>query len=529
MFTSFLEKINKLKQKPILLCGIGCFMLLIASFYIVYHIRVISEPYWISQFKHSIILFFILLSLVSIALFMIKNYKKMPNFVMALIVFVMGFLFSVSTPIDQVPDEDTHFLRAYAMSDGVFYFSDDYIYSRDSMILLETFPNQYLNSYSVNKDNTMLDMYTQYYTNLENPNYTPENKSIIIMQVIPYIPASIGMFIAGFFSSSALLAYYMGRIFNALFFSILSYFSFKIAGKFKVILFLIMCLPINLFMVGSNNADSFIFACFFLAMSCIISEEFTFKHLTIFSIALGLAIASKLSFIMFSPLLFFIPKEKINIHYKDKKLNFLNISIISVAIISLIYLFVAFYSNVFATFDILERTMSESNPIQQLKFIISNPVRYFSVFMHSMIANDFFIFKSGLIGAIDLNIPLINALTPLLLAYCCIGQANLVKKKDAKLVLGLFITAILTYVVSATGLYISWAPVTLPEIIGLQMRYFTPGFMGFVFLFCYHISKYIKTDIKNNDTVCITLFYILNILTVAYQLTAYYLPTAWVS
>lgn len=86
------------------------------------------------------------------------------------------------------------------------------------------------------------------------------------------------------------------------------------------------------------------------------------------------------------------------------------------------------------------------------------------------------------------------------------------------------ICSLLTYAVVVTGLYLSWTPVTLPQVIGLQMRYFYPAFMGFCMVLGQYFGKRTKPDVKNTDMSCVVTSCVFCVVAAALMLITYYLP-----
>ncbi len=524
MLSFFKEKLNNIKNRPILAFSIGCFALLAISFFIIYYLRVMYEPFWINQINHSIILFIVLLILFSSLFYILKFYKKHQNLALSLIIFLLASLFALTTPINQAPDENTHFLRAVSMADGQFGFDENHQYSKEVNTLMEVFPLAYNNGYPAKENSIISDRYELYSLQVSDENYTPDNYSIIIFQVIPYIPSAIGIFIAGLFTSNAMILYYVARIFNVIFFSICAYFTFKFSNRFKIILFSLMLIPVSLYIIGSNNSDSVFLALFYLSISCLLAKEFDNKKLIIFAVSLGILVMSKLSYIVLLPLLFILKKDNITVSFKNKKLNIFHISLFILGISLIFYQGMGLYVSLFSNYGEIPRTINGTDPTLQLLFIISNPLRYLSVFIDSMFDNAFFLFGGGLLGALDVNLVIINLFTPILILINTVKQSYIFKKSDFNLVFWFFIVSILTYIVSATGLYLSWAPVTLPAIIGLQMRYFIPAFVGFSFAGGYYFSKFFNSNTKTTDFSCIITMVSLNILAIFSQLAVYYIP-----
>ena len=111
---------------------------------------------------------------------------------------------------------------------------------------------------------------------------------------------------------------------------------------------------------------------------------------------------------------------------------------------------------------------------QQLAFILANPLRYLSVLLGTLYENEFFVGQLGLFGWKDLSIPMLSLTGPLLLGFaallCAEPQQGLGRRRTAGL--GLFAAV---YAVGAmTAMYITYTPVAMVRIVGLQTRYFLP-------------------------------------------------------
>ena len=56
-------------------------------------------------------------------------------------------------------------------------------------------------------------------------------------------------------------------------------------------------------------------------------------------------------------------------------------------------------------------------PADQLKFMFSNPPRYFAVFLYSLYRDKANLFSTGTFGWMDMVVPFINYFTPLVLLF----------------------------------------------------------------------------------------------------------------
>ena len=109
-WTKLKEIFDTVRQKPMLVYGIGCLLLTVLSFFFTYYLRVIYSPAWLGQAKGTLVIsaaFIILWTGFCLA----EKFRErnLPLF-MSLLLFVLGLVFVYATPPNQVPDENTHFL-----------------------------------------------------------------------------------------------------------------------------------------------------------------------------------------------------------------------------------------------------------------------------------------------------------------------------------------------------------------------------------------------------------------------------------
>ncbi len=511
--------IKNIKQKPLLVYGLCSVAFLPLSFFIVYYFRVLKEPQWLTQLPFTILLYGILMIIFTSVFFLLKQYSKNPPLVLSIIIFILCLIFALTTPVNQVPDENLHFLRAECMAQGQFGFDENHEYPKDTIALMQSFPGAYINGYSF----SVAQRYQTYFELISDENYNPETIENLNFQIFAYIPQTIGIAVSNIIGFGAMGSFYFGRIFNILFFCICAYFTFLYCGKFKIILFTVICIPISLFVISSNSSDSVLFALFFLAIGCLLSDNFNLKKLLIFAFCMAILVISKATYIVFLPLIFAIPKQTYNVKIKNKVISKPLIFAFVAFISAMFYSFITLYIQAFSNFGVIERTMNGTDPAAQLQFILQNPLRYFVLFTDEMINKSFYLFSSGLFGWIDADVPIISNFTVIFVVVIIIKQSYIFKKQDFSITLSLFVAALLTYAVVATGMYLSWAPVTLIAIIGLQMRYFIPAFIGFTMCFGYYFSKFIKPNVKNTDISCIGSMVCLNVFAAILNMSLYYM------
>lgn len=517
------QKIKSLKQKPMLLYGMGCLLLMALSTFFVYYLRVIYSPRWLGQIKGTIGVFVFLWFSFTAFCVALRLKNNHPHLFMAALLFVLGLVFTFATPPNQVPDEQTHFLRSYAMAQGQWGFDENHVYPDDVNSFILHFPVAHNNGYPAKEGNTVYNRFTEYYAGLESGEKAP-NTSIIIFQVIPYIPGAVGIFLARAIGFGSLGAFYACRLANLIFFCVCAAVALKTAGKFKVIMFSLMAMPLMCFMYASCNSDSFLFRLMFLMFATVLGEKFDNRCFAVFTVCFAVLCTCKMSYVVFLPLLLCVSGGQWQVTVKDKKVNKLVAVVVCAFIMFLLYTGMGLYVKMFSNYGVIERTMSDTDPMAQLVFILKNPFRYAAVFFDTLKNNSFFLFSGGLLGWLDVNLPLVNYLSPIVVLFCCVRQAQVFEKKDAKKTAMFFVCSVLTYCVSMTGLYLTWTPVTLPQIIGMQARYVFPAFMGFCMVVGQYFSSKVSEKAEKSDLSCITIGYVFSLTAAVMMLIVYYLP-----
>ena len=111
---------------------------------------------------------------------------------------------------------------------------------------------------------------------------------------------------------------------------------------------------------------------------------------------------------------------------------------------------------------------------EQLAFILSNPLRYLAVLLGTLYENDGFLGQLGLFGWKDMPIAFLSLTGPLVLlaaALLCTPRTETLGRRRLG---GLGVFAVLYGIGAMTAMYITYTPVGMVRIVGLQTRYFLP-------------------------------------------------------
>ncbi|MBQ3394657.1 MAG: DUF2142 domain-containing protein [Oscillospiraceae bacterium] len=517
------KRIDSLKARPACVIAAGLVVLLLLSAFVIYRLRVIYMPEWLSQLQGTRVLFVSLSVLSGLFLLVSKMKSGKEALSLSFLLLILGILWTFATPPNQVPDEQTHYLRRHAMAQGQWGFDRDHVYPDDVNSFIRHFPEAHNNGYPAKVGNTMYNRFLEYREAVKNSEKA-DNTGIIIFQVVPYIPAAAGVFIARLAGLDALGAFYGARLGNVIFFVACAFFALRMAEKYRMLLFMLMAMPLSSFVWASANSDSFLFALMALMFASVLAEEFDTKRFVLFIITLGILSTCKMSYIVFLLLLLCTDRSKWNVGTKNRKMSRLVALALGIAVFRIMYMGMGAYVRTFSNYGAIPRTIEGTNMSEQLMFVLKNPLRYRAVFWDTLKNNSFFLFSGGILGWLDVKLLFINLATPFVALAVCFDQAPKYIWESGRKTAVFLVCSILTYAVVMTGLYLSWTPVSLPQIIGLQMRYFIPAFMGMFMAVSVWLSGRVNRENDPNDAFCAGLIYGLNIIAIMMMLRVYYIP-----
>ena len=435
-----------------------------------------------------------------------------------IIALIFGILFLILTPPFESPDENSHFKKAYQISNGNLYcklkknqcgnyFPQDmldYISEKDSFMGNRE-KKYYFSSF-------VLDQYAQ--TNYDNMSFNQYSTNKAFFPV--YIPGALGIITAKIFSriigmnmiSSAYMIQF-ARLFMLLATIAITYFAIKRTPIFKKSFFTIALLPMLLFLSSMVTYDGIINAIFLLTLAIILDLIYQKKNvdkkdiITLIICGVVLLNIKTVYFIIFV-LMFLIPKEKFNV--KNNKIKTAIIMILSIIGISFIFRLPNYFTSV-------AKSELES---QQLSFIMHHPFDYIKILIKNIVSQRNFTMTTmvGVFGLLDTYLPFV-AIFVIYVNIILTGLSDGIKENikinlKTKLLLILYIIFVICSVY--TSMYIIWTPYQLNvigggEIVGVQGRYFIPLLVPLMLLLS---SKKIKNnklyDIVSNN------YYLLPIL-----------------
>ena len=398
---------------------------------------------------------------------------------------VFGTIMIFVTPPFNSPDEDSHFIYAYELSRGNLLPTEKDNHPGYNMP--KTIMEDIKHYKEMANDRTKKYEYDDYYYDqLLTDNY---DKTIFVPAVvsnspkIAYIAPAIGIKIGSslrLFSGndqipvSVLLQF--ARFFSLLAYSIIGFFAIKLTPKFKKSFFVILLMPLSIFLRSMVSYDGIILVTVALALANMLriidtKSKLTKKDYALFIITGFILLNIKMVYSIIFLCLFAIPKDVFGSNKKKAK----SIALIAGGILLLTVIKTMFYMSV--------KGSPEPLASSQIDFIIHNPVGYFKILVHNIVAQlkvqEYWML--GTLGYLDTYMPVLYVF----LLKIFIVSVFLIEAFHEKIVLplwlkiGLFLLVIFDIFGMYTMMYISWTPKVTnktggSEITGIQGRYFLP-------------------------------------------------------
>lgn len=415
----------------------------------------------------------------------------------AVCILLCGALFAFANPPLQTPDETEHYLRTYAISMGRFDFDAQRGYPEDVSRLLHAFPGAWVNAHTsagvgidpdtkeeqpyntagyalkqYGKDGevqSIADSFAQYFSGQDQGDPVTEPISFLIL---PFLPGALGMALARLLGLGALGCLYAGRLGNLLAYTLLCWLGLRSAQKARPAFLCVMLLPMSLYMGASLSYDATLLASYYLMLALLTRPRWDTRTAALYAAACVFANGTKPYLnLLWVVLPLLLPKQD----WKAKGSRPVWAGVCAAGSLALT-VFVEQYGVLmrhnYGT--IARQGGSAVDGAGQLGFILSNPLRYVAVLLGTLYENDGFLGQLGLFGWKDMPIAFLSLTGPLVLLaaalLCTSGQDSLGRRRLG----GLGAFAALYGIGAMTAMYITYTPMGMVRIVGLQTRYFLP-------------------------------------------------------
>lgn len=415
----------------------------------------------------------------------------------AVCILLCGALFAFANPPLQTPDETEHYLRTYAISMGRFDFNAQRGYPEDVSRLLHAFPGAWVNAHTsagvgvdpdtkeeqpyntagyalkqYGKDGevqSIADSFAQYFSGQDQGDPVTEPISFLIL---PFLPGALGMALARLLGLGALGCLYAGRLGNLVAYTLLCWLGLRSAQKARQAFLCVMLLPMSLYMGASLSYDATLLASYYLMLALLTRPRWDTRTAALYAAACVFANGTKPYLnLLWVVLPLLLPKQD----WKAKGSRPVWAGVCAAGSLALT-VFVEQYGVLmrhnYGT--IARQGGSAVDGAGQLGFILSNPLRYVAVLLGTLYENDGFLGQLGLFGWKDMPIAFLSLTGPLVLLaaalLCTSGQDSLGRRRLG----GLGAFAALYGIGAMTAMYITYTPMGMVRIVGLQTRYFLP-------------------------------------------------------
>lgn len=383
------------------------------------------------------------------------------------IVIVCAVCIICLNPPMMAPDEVNHFYRAYSLSEGKIWAEN---------------VNGVWGNYLPDNINPEVGVWGQTTVNTDifrrlffdvmhaNETFVYEGNTLVYFPT-SYLPQAIGIFVSRIINMSVYWIIFFGRLANCICYTTLCYYAIKfIADRYKCIMSLMALLPIALYEGCSLSTDSVIISASFLFISLALRDDMykNRKKLDVIMYILGFVVVlGKFTYlsIMFLPWLG-------NLHDKKKiKANIIyDISLIVSIIIW----------NLFIMLTIQNIGLYDTNisPIDQVIFILTNLFKFMATVATTTLKKlPIYFVQLFCLGWLDHIMYALVFIYPFVILFICFAktdeQSMFTVNRKGRLFY-IFMIILSSVVLIHTALYITWTPVGLNEIWGVQGRYLVP-------------------------------------------------------
>lgn len=405
---------------------------------------------------------------------------------------ILGVILIIFGPPMAVPDENTHFLNAYAISDGQIFLKNvdgkigryipknvkefvDINNSKFRGVDAEkySFKEYYFNSYLNNEKSEKV--FQEYWAQDINP--------------ISYIFSSTGMYIGKTILPEKYETPYnlllFGRLFNFIFYITVMFLAIKITPYYKNTMFLLALMPMSIYLGASLSYDALLIPATFLLFSYTLklreTDKIVLKDIIVVCCIAFLLFSIKQAYAPLILVLFSIPKKNFGNNKRYYKIIAICVSICVIAlIIGQINNIVSLQGNKIINENVaLQSEFIKSKLGMVILLIINSFIKYKAFYISSFI---------GILGQLDTNfpMPILIIFIFILIISIIVDSFNAITIKINFKIFSMIAIGIFIYF-SFLSMYINWTPLVEPiygnTVTGIQGRYFIPiaPFLSIIF------------------------------------------------
>lgn len=398
-------------------------------------------------------------------------------FAVCSVIFLIVGIFA--SPLFNVPDEESHFCRAYQVSEGTLVSYAD-PQDPENGLMGGVLPTAVAVPDELATTHTHADVADYATRTVDNDDRTFVSfRNTALYSPVSYAPQAAGIAIARLFTSNVATLAYAGRFANWLVATAIIFLCLRFLPAGKRIAFVLALLPMMQQELFSLATDGMSFALCLAIVTCTLYWREQDRTMGLRHLALIAAIVLALSQfkIVYAPIclaLFLIPAQR----FGSKARYACSVAGIGALGIAGCLAWLSISSGILAS----EALGTGVDPDAQMAYVRSNPLAFVAAMVRTFAVNLPFYLESSTADYLAWmgirTSKLIVILYLLLLAAATIsGSERLKRPFTAKTRLGLAGIAVLIGVLMYASLYLQYTPVGSPMVGGTQGRYFIPLFL----------------------------------------------------
>lgn len=453
-----------------------------------------------------LVLAFIAMIGVFISFFWIKKEKTNISNIYLFSIIALSLAYVVIFLPFTVPDEAVHFFSSYKLSN---YFLLNFNQPDEGTLFVRESDLTFFNSIF------RTELSADYYHSVKNSfslfsqsnNLVEFEHTVTHGTQIGYVASALGIAFSRILHLSPFLTFYIGRVFNVLCYSFVTWWAVKKIPFGKMAVFAISALPMTLHLIASYSYDAITIAAIILFVSQILyicnKKSPVVWHDLLLCAVLSVIIAP--SKIVYIPILFivmFIPKEK----FKTKAVTAFSIKagIIFIGIAVALIIQGASMGRV-ASSTVCPWTEGE---LYTLTDILKEPINTIRVFSETLFnKGDFYLstLVGGSLGWFQIYIP-VYCYMPFyfILLYSFMKRDGETAVINYHKKLFMFLIVLVSSFLILLSMFLAWTPNFSPVIEGVQGRYFLPLLM---LIYLIVRNKTVSVNSSGDKFLCFFILY----------------------
>lgn len=418
----------------------------------------------------------------------LKKIFSSPLQVFVITASIVGVVSAIIFPPFQVPDEHTHFFRAYQISTGEI--TSRVVEGKDIGGFVEPIPeskNYYQSSLSGR-------VFASFPT---TASYSP----------IGYIPQSIGIGLARTLQLPFGYLILFGRVLNLFTFICLISLAIYFAPSKKWVYVVLALFPIVVQQAASLSIDTIVIGTSFLLIAYthkLFCEKgaISLKDFIIISGTLTIIALTKYNGLILMLPILLLPKAK----FETLKTRFMfTIGVVGIPMMALAIWQLLIYYLGYSTVDVYKLIgLNNVSQIGQIKYVLARPLSFIKVMVRSYIienpnnsaTSDFYVVSAhSYFSTFTYRLPLSSVILGYLTLLMAFIKGGLYEKKVKSLVYIDTMIFLFSIIFIGLILYMVWTPVGYLRIEGVQGRYFIPFVPLLIPLFTY-LNRWVRLETK---------------------------------